>query len=111
MSSPTTNPTQKYFDADKIKILNKLHRLPAWANSKDRANTDRSLMTAKVHKYILELGDHITSTISTREHSKAWDFVATRSASKLNSQSLQQLYVDIVAEGTQNEKGSGQKKN
>jgi predicted RNase H-like nuclease len=94
----TTDSIQQFFTPEIIKVLNKLHRAPRWADDKAKANTDKSLMTAKVQKYMVEVGTHIVEKVPTEQHSQAWDYVAVRSASKLNSQVLQQLYLDIMAQ-------------
>jgi hypothetical protein len=89
---------QNLFNPDIIKTLNKLYRLPKWANDKARANTDKSLMVAKVRKYVKEIGNHIGNNIPAERQDNAWIFVAERSSSKLNAECLKQLYSDIIDE-------------
>ena len=95
--SKQDSPTQRLFGDEQLKIMNKLYRVPQWANDPKRAGTDRSLMAAKVRQYILEIGQHIDSDqVPTDQRSKAWDFVAERSSSKLKSRVLERLYSDIA---------------
>ena len=92
--------SQSFFTENQLKICNKLHRTPKWAQDPKRANTDKKLMTAKVQSYIVELGNHIMNQVDASQQSKAWEFVAERSASKLDSKHLSQLYLDIMQEST-----------
>jgi len=89
---------QSFFGDDQLKIMNKIHRVPQWAQDPKRKNTDRSLLTAKVRQYILVLGNHIKNHVPESSHAQAWTFVAERSAAKLNSECLRQLYTDIIVE-------------